>query len=215
MVSLVQKLWHFSIGLDRVKTFMKRNLWLKAIFALSVFFLTACQPDGGDFVPIPIDGTTVESYYDRKNVFQVYNDEQVLLKVRGQWNIEIGGSSFYIELTNKSQKDIIIEPNGEHFNINSDERIVASEISYTVKGNLPEENLGNQKLKEAKLENGMIKIKGGQKVELDTGFYFDIKGYSKPKSYFLGKEVKFDIAIKPKGEEEKIYKFAFKYDYYQ
>jgi hypothetical protein len=99
--------------------------------------------------------------------------------VREQWDVENGASSFYMELINKTQKDLVIEPNSAIFNSNLDEKIVAGELSYTVTGNPPG---GNQKLKEAKLKNGKIKIERGQTVELNTRFYLNIKSFSKSKS---------------------------------
>lgn len=193
---------------------MKKRFWLKIMFFLAVVCSLACQPGGGDFVPLPLKETTVESYNDKKDVVQVYTDEQILLKVRGQWEVENGASSFFVEVTNKSQKDLAIEPDALNFNTNLDEKITAAEISHTVTGNLPTETAGNQKLKEAKLEDGKIKIKSGQKAELDTGFYLNTKGLSKTKSYFLGKEVRFSIPVKFEAEE-KIYTFAFKFDNYR
>ena len=193
---------------------MKKRFRNTLVLFAFIFCLTSCQPGGGDFVPIPQENTTLESYNDKKDVTQVYNDEQVLLKMHGYWDVENGASSFFIEITNKTQKNLVIEPNGVGFNTNLGEEIVSNEITHTIRGNPPGENAGNQKLKQAKLENGKIKIESGQKIELDTGFYLNIKSFSKSKSYFLGKEVRVEIPIKFNGQE-KIYKFAFKFDNYQ
>lgn len=185
---------------------------------LTLFFcLLSCSPAGGDFVPLSQENTTIESYIEngeKKDVFQTYNDEQVLFKVRGKWDVRFGGSRFYLELTNKTQRDLVIEPNSISFNTNLDEKIVSVGLSHTAASGLPEGNSGNQKLKDAKLENGQIKIRAGQTTELDTGFRLEIKEYSKSKNYFLGKEVRLNIPVMIDGQE-KLCKFAFKYDDFQ
>lgn len=197
---------------------MKKRFWIKWVLLASVFCLLSCQPGGGDFVPIPQENTTIESYFEnseKKDVFQAYNDEQVSFKVRGKWSVKNGSARFYMELTNKTQKNLVIEPNDVSFNTNLEEKPVSVGLSYTVAASSTGGNSGNQKLKDAKLENGKIKIRGGQTTELDTGFYLEMKEFSKPERYFLGKEVRIGIPIKFEGQAEKNYKFAFKYDNYQ
>lgn len=193
---------------------MRKHFWTKLALAGFIFCLTSCQPGGGDFVPLPQDNTVLESYDVKKDVVQVYDNAQVLMKVRGNWDVRFGASYFYIEITNKNQNTLIIEPNAEYFDTNLDEKVVANELSYSVRENPPGEIGGLQKLKEDKLKNGKIKIESGQKVELETSFHLNVKEYSKSKSYFLGKEVRLSIPIIIDGQEN-IYRFAFKYDSYQ
>lgn len=193
---------------------MKKYLRLNFILITMTILLAACQPRSGDFVPLPQENTIVESYYEKKNVVQVYDDEQILLKVRGQWDVRFGASTFFIELTNKSKNDLIIEPTDAAFDTDLNEEIIPSKFSYTITGNQPTGNLGNQQLKENKLSGGKIKVESGERVELDTGFYLNIKEFSKPQTNFLGKEVRFGIPIL-NGQNKKVYKFAFKYADYQ
>lgn len=190
---------------------MRKHLWTKLALVGFIFCLTSCQPGGGDFVPIPQDNTVLESYNDKKDVVQVYDNTQILLKVHGNWDVENGASSFYISITNKTRKGFTIKPEAVNFNAGIDEKIVVPESSFWVADDFP---AGNRTLQKDKTKENKIKIEGGQTTIVSKGFYLDIKSFSKSKNYFLGKEVRIDVPITIDGQDA-IYKFAFKYDSYQ
>lgn len=187
---------------------MKKSYLLKTFFLLiTSCLLVSCQPPGGDFVPIQLEETRLDSLFDKKNVVQIYDDEQILLKMYGEW--KVNGGIFYLtlEVANKSPQNLRIDFNNLILNSTFDKKIDFGNME--AKG---ENNSGWIKVEDKKVE-----IKSGETKKFTLGFGMsELKGEYKPQDFYIGNKIFIDLPVRfGEDKEEKIYKFAFKYDNYQ
>ncbi len=158
---------------------------------LAVMCFVSCQPPGDDFVPLPMDGTTVEPLYDKENVIQIYDDEQIQLKMYGQWRPYGGGFWMTLNITNKSSKSLEIDSGKFDITSTFDKKIESDKKRMT--------------------------IEGGKSETMAIAFGMpEMKGEYKPQKFYVGNTLNIDLPVSfGKERQERIYKFAFKYDYYQ
>lgn len=158
---------------------------------LAVMCFVSCQPPGGDFVPLPMDGTTVESRYDKENIVQVYDDELIQLKMYGSWEPQGGYFRMTLNITNKCSKSLEIDSGKFNTTSTFDKKIE-----------------GDKK---------RIIIEDGKSEDMVVRFGMpEMKGEYKPQKFYVGNTINIDLPVSfGKERQERIYKFAFKYDYYQ
>lgn len=169
--------------------------------------LAACQPEGGDLLPLAGEGVRVRSTKFKKDVVAQITHGEVTVSAHGRWNVTHHATDFKLAITNAGSTAITV---------NCDEASVGTALNETLKAT----SLAHRDGDKAPATSGgpaPVVIEGGQTREFDLGF--GIKAQDpKPGSDYRGKTATLRLPGKTGGAAAtgtSDFVFAFKYAAYQ
>lgn len=169
--------------------------------------LAACQPEGGDLLPLASEGVRVRSTKYKKDVVAQITHGGVTVSTHGRWNVLHHATDFKLEITNTGDAAITVNCNEASVNTALNETMKVSSLAYR-EGNAAPVSSG---------DIAPVVIERGQTRELDLGF--GIKSQD-PKSgaEYLGKTATLRLPVKSGSDAATgtiDFVFAFKYAEHQ
>ncbi|MCA1592077.1 MAG: hypothetical protein LC754_05390 [Acidobacteria bacterium] len=169
-------------------------------------FLTACQPEGGDLLPLAQEGVRIRSTKYKKDVVAQVERNEVTINAHGQWSVMRHATDFKLEITNAEDTAIAVNFK-EALLVNAlDEHLKVSSITFRDGSAAPASGS----------DFAPLIIERGQTREIDLGFGIQAQD-TKSGADYLGKTATLRLPVKTGNAASGTvdFVFSFKYAEYQ
>lgn len=186
-----------------MKTFL-RNI-ITILTFLVILLTSACQPSGGDFVPIVSDGAKIKSLFDRENNALQYNTGKFLIKVAGDWGVDSARASLSVILKNNETDKLVVDFDK-----------VSIKNSLGQKLDLKYANRFFPRDETKTIEDRVVNLSKNETRGIVLSFE-EKNGKLENQSKYVGQVLSLTIPVTVKSEGssfEANYEFNFKYDYH-
>jgi hypothetical protein len=186
----------------------RHGLLLRAACVLvGCLMLAACQPEGGDLLPLAQEGVRVRSTKYKKDVVAQIARDGVTVSAHGRWSVMHHATDFKLEITNAGDAPITVNCNEASLNTALNETLKVSSLGYRNGDAAPT----------LSKEIAPLVVERGQTRELDMSFGIEAQD---PKSGadYLGKTATLRLPVKTGSAATAgtvDFVFAFKYAEFQ
>ena len=170
--------------------------------------LAACQPEGGDLLPLAGEGVRVRSTKYKKDVVAQIARGEVTVSIHGRWSALRHATDFKLEITNAGSAAITVNCDVASLNTALNETMKVSSLSFRD---------GNAAAPVSSGDIAPLVIESGQTREIDMGFGIQAQD-TKSGADYLGKTATLRLPVKTGNASATgtaDFVFAFKYAEYQ